>query len=902
MHEPWLEWAGRREEDHRGHFAVDPVALHIHERLSAKAIIQTARREDIQRDMFADPRQPYSEAIKFYEHDVDWANRLILGDCAQVMASLGRREGLSGKIQMVYMDPPYGIKFASNFQPLIGKPLSAGASSDKDLTREAETVRAYRDTWRLGKHSYLSYLRDRLIVARELLKPSGSIFLQINDENCHLVRLVMDDVFGPTNFVSQISFQTTSGFNTKTIATLGDYLLWYAREKDELKVRKVFAEQPTVLGKGNARWVLLSDRTYRGVRAAERRGETQIPQDGLLYKPGDLQSQGSAADDQPFEHNGRLYRPSSSSHWKANYPVGMQRLAGADRIHVAKNSIQYRRFATDYPYTERGNIWTDTITGSFTEKKRFVVQTNTKVVERCLHLATDPGDLVLDPTCGSGTTAVVAEKWGRRWITIDTSRVSIAIARQRLLTAAFDLFATCQDDGSNSNPGAGLCYRSVPHTTLGGIATNQHLDPILARHEEVLGELLKAANGELSGITGTDRKRWNLPPHNRNRSKDAREKATVDVDSAAWFAWEVPFEVNDDWPHGLTQAVEAYRDAWRDRLKDVNDCIAANSEQERLVHDPEIVEDITRVSGPFTIEGVKPQELSAGADGLFGDEPTEWMEVLAEPRNATAYLSRMVQLLRSDGITFPGNRRSRFARIEPLFESGGGIGDLHAEGLWSDGDESAPDNVAVAFGPEHGPVTAEYVEALIRASRRYDHLVIAGFSFEPDASGIIQESAHSQLTIHQAYIRPDANSAMDGLLRNSARDQLFTVFGQPDIGVTMSGSEEWTCELRGVDIYDPVNGIVLATGASKVAAWFLDQDYDGRCFCVSQAFFPDKSAWKKIAKALNSAADPDAFAAFSGTRSLPFRAGKHARIAVKVIDPRGNEVMTIQRLHESEQE
>ena len=350
------------------------------------------------------------------------------------------------------------------------------------MIREPEMVQAYRDTWELGIHSFLTYLRDRLLVARELLHPSGSIFVQMSDTNVHHVREVLDEVFGPECFVSQVSFQTTSGFQTKILATLGDYLLWYARDPERLKVRKQFEEQPAIPGEGNARWVLLPDGSYRGVSAAERRREVALPDDARLYKPDNLQSQGASREQQPFEFDGRIYRPGANSHWKANYPGGLKRLATDGRIHVASNSIQYRRFASDFPYRERGNFWTDTLTGSFTEEKRYVVQTNPKVIERCLLLTSDLGDLVLDPTCGSGTTAWCAEKWGRRWITIDTSRVPLAIARQRLLTARLD-YDRLKEPARG--PAGGFEYQRrqnakgeevggiVPHITLESIANDE---------------------------------------------------------------------------------------------------------------------------------------------------------------------------------------------------------------------------------------------------------------------------------------------------------------------------------------------------------------------------------------------------------------------------------------------
>lgn len=673
-----------------------------------------------------------------------------------------------------------------------------------------------------------------------------------------------------------------------------------------------------MLGEGNARWLLLPDRTYRGVSAAEKRGEAVPPAGARPYKPGDLQSQGAAGKDQLFEFQGRNYRPGSASHWKANFPTGMTRLAAADRIHVAANSIQYRRFADDYPFTQVGNIWTDTLTGSFTETKRYVVQTNTKVIERCLHLTTDPGDLVLDPTCGSGTTAWCAEKWGRRWITIDTSRVTVTLARERVLTALFESYAT-RDGGVD--PSAGLAYRTAAHITLGDIARNVHLDPIVEEHREVVAERLEACNQALakvprpvkaalkakldqkekehgkSAVTEGDRRRWLLPPENRDRSKARREGATVDLDAAHWYEWEVPFDPDPDWPEDLAETVGAFRAAWQRMMAAIDESVAANSPQEELVDQPEVVPGVLRVSGPFTVEGVRPEELSLRGPHLMADDEPGHAVGTDDAKNLGNYLTRMVQLLRNDGVTFPNNQHRKFARLEALFETTGGAGTVvHAEGVWEGTDGSDEDSVAVTFGPQFGPVTAEQVEDFIRAARRYDELVVAGFSFDSEAQAVLQETSHPKVQIHQAYVRPDVNPGMDGLLKETQNNQLFSVFGQPDISVRKTEDGEWVCELLGVDIYDPLTSEVVSSGATKVAAWFLDQDYDGRCFCITQAFFPNQSAWDKIAKALGDTADAEAFAAFDGTESLAFRGGKHERIAVKVIDPRGNEVMTIRSL------
>ena len=480
----FLNWAGKAE---RLSFEVPTLPLFVHERLSTAAIIETLqghkrdRQTDIF-DLFGESDLPiHDRLLKAYEHRDGWVNRLVLGDSLVVMNSLLHYEGLGGQVQTIYMDPPYAVKFGSNFQPFVRK-RGVTHGADDDMVREPEMVQAYRDTWELGIHSFLTYLRDRLLLARELLHPSGSIFVQMSDTNLHHVREVMDEVFGPECFVSQISFQTTSGFQTKTLATLGDFLLWYARDPDRLKVRKLFEEQPVVLGEGNARWVLLPDGSYRGVTATEKRQETPLPEGSRLYKPDNLQGQGAAREPQPFAFEGKIYKPGGNSHWKTNYPKGLERLATADRLHVAANSIQYRRFASDFPYKERGNLWMDTLTGSFTDEKLYVVQTNPKVVERCLLMTSDPGDLVLDPTCGSGTTAWCAEKWGRRWITCDTSRVPVALARQRLLTATFDYHRLNEPD---RGPAGGFEYRRrqnrkgeevggiVPHVTLESIANNE---------------------------------------------------------------------------------------------------------------------------------------------------------------------------------------------------------------------------------------------------------------------------------------------------------------------------------------------------------------------------------------------------------------------------------------------
>jgi adenine-specific DNA-methyltransferase len=429
-HEPWLEWAGKRETPG---FAVDPVALHIHERVSTQAILRAAARQDVTRDLFADSTLSYAQAVKFYQHDVDWANRLILGDSLQVMASLAQRENLAGKVQMIFIDPPYGIKYGSNFQPKTTDPKVGDKQAD--LTREAETVRAYRDTWRLGVHSYLAYLRDRLTIARKLLTNSGSIFVQIGDENVHRVRALLDEIFGSDQIVSEIVFKKTSGQTSEHLSGSMDYILWYARNKEKLKYRQIYkakslgtpiadkyqhAREPS----GNER--RLTDEEFRG-------GKT-LPEGARAYVVDNLTS-ARPPGDFAVKWRGTEVKP-RSNYWKTS-PDGMRRLISAERVIDTGRVLMYRRFLDDFEAAPINNFWEDTSSGaSLSDPKVYAVQTSTKVIERCLLMSTDPGDLVLDPTCGSGTSAYVSEKWGRRWITIDTSRVAIAIARQRMLARA----------------------------------------------------------------------------------------------------------------------------------------------------------------------------------------------------------------------------------------------------------------------------------------------------------------------------------------------------------------------------------------------------------------------------------------------------------------------------------
>lgn len=889
--EPWLEWTGKREKKF---FEVDPVALHIHERISPQAIIKILKREDAQRDLFADPQLEYNKAIKFYEHDVDWTNRMILGDSLQVMASLAKRENLAGQVQMIYMDPPYGIKFASNFQTEIGK--RDVKDRETDLTREPEMIRAYRDTWKLGIHSYLSYMRDRLYLCKELLKDSGSIFVQISDENVHLVRNLLDEVFGKENFVSLISFASTSGFESKTISRAGDYIIWYAKQKLEIFYQQLYDDKNyDTSGYGDIEYKngfrkKISSENFQNFE--ELLKESKIYSSGALFSPGY-----SEVGSKPFSFQNQIFNP-SNGHWKTTIE-GMERLKKANRIELSGKTIRYVRYLTDFPVVPLNNLWKDTQT--FTDKL-FVVQTNVKIVQRCLLMTTKPGDLVLDPTCGSGTTAYVAEQFGRRWITIDTSRVAISLARQRILTATFDYYKTKNGDGNN--PSTGFIYETVPHITLKSIANNVALDSIFAKHEPILEQALKELNDALKLVS--NELRTKLQTKLIQKEKTEGKKSITDADRRRWILpkkedgwkeWEVPFDTDEDWPDELKSALINYRKLWRAKMDEVNACIQANAEMEELVDKPKIEKGITRVSGPFTVESVIPIEESLAEVEKYKNTVEEELETfdkednIKDAMNAETHIAKIIRLLQIDGVRFPNNKVLRFDQIQAVT----GLLYLHAEGEWTT-ENGEKRKVAISVGPEKGDVTSIQVEDAIRSAARrgHDDLIFAGFNFDASAQSIIQEDLNPKVRCHLAHIRPDLY--MGDLLKDSPTSQIFTVFGSPRTELKKLGDGQLQIEMQGVDIYDPVNNVLLPTNVDKVAAWFIDTDYDGKTFCITQAFFPDKSAWDKIARALKGVIDKEQFEKLSGTVSLPFPIGKNKRVAVKVIDPRGNEVIKVHNL------
>jgi adenine-specific DNA-methyltransferase len=497
--DPQLVWAGKKEHSS---FEVPTVSLHVHERIDPYTIIKAVRKRNgngvpVQPSLFERPEEhrPLREEIDFYKHPHGWSNRLIAGDSLLVMNSLLQKEGMAGQVQMVYIDPPYGIKYGSNFQPFVNK-RDVKDGKDEDLTQEPEMIRAFRDTWDLGIHSYLTYLRDRLLLARELLSPSGSVFVQISNENLHHVTELLDEIFGSNNACPIILMRKSGWAATSLLPQVHDFILWYSRDKERVKYNQLYvAKMYENMGEVSGAWIESDNGSKaRPLSKEEREDPKLIPSGWRLFFHDNLTSEGSSSTSSgPFEFKGRSYWPGAGKrtdrHWKTP-PPGLSRLVAANRLMAVGDSLRQKRYFQDFPFSPLSDHWDDTAVSGFSEPKVYVVQTNTKAVDRCVLMTTDPGDLVLDPTCGSGTTAYVAEEWGRRWITCDTSRVAITLAKQRFMTANFEYYELAHPEEGVSS---GFRYKTVPHVTLKSIANNpeiregmprEQIDVAVARYAE----------------------------------------------------------------------------------------------------------------------------------------------------------------------------------------------------------------------------------------------------------------------------------------------------------------------------------------------------------------------------------------------------------------------------------
>ena len=902
--DPQLVWAGKAEHTS---FEVEVVSLHIHERISTRAILDAVRRpQPLQLELFGETPLPADKQIEFYKHEVGWANRLILGDSLLVMNSLLVKEGMAGKVQMIYIDPPYGIKYASNFQPRIDR--RDVKDKDEDLTPEPEQIKAYRDTWKLGIHSYLTYLRDRLLLARELLTESGSIFVQINDENLHLVRCLLDEVFGRENFVAVIPFIKTAGQTSRLLPSICDYLLWYAKNKSQIKYRTLVR-----LKRSEELWMFdhveLPDGTICfGESILESHSQwSRLHVEDLSSKTP------SRTTTVLFDFEGTRFQPPANRGWRTN-AEGLRRLALANRLLRRGNRLYFKRYEHDFPVFYINNLWDDIETGYAGEPRVYVVQTATSVVERCILMTTDPGDLVFDPTCGSGTTAYCAEKWGRRWITCDTSRVALAIARQRLMMAKFDYYELKDPE---RGPAGGFNYETVPHITLESIARNTEIDHIADRYQPQIDQAL----ADLNRALGREWKEWEVPrevPHpvwpkearqaywclfelKRSGKLGTEKEAEPLLETVYWLTghrWENLGKVPDpmppeDWPDAAKDALRRFWELKRLKRKEIDESIQRNAPQEVLYDRPKTVRGLVRVSGPFTVEAIPVPVVEDPTQEPIPQFEAEGAQVRVNDRGGD-YLTTMIALLKQQGgVLFPGGKKLELTNIRPL-----NLGYLHAEA------EAKQDGgvlrVAISFGPQHGPVIAHQVQEAIPAAKMngYQVLIFAGFAFDPEAQALIQKAPVAGLHVHFANVAPDV--LVGDLLKTTRASQIFTVFGQPDVRVEEQKDGTYRVELWGVDIYDPLTSEVQSMQGKDVAAWFLDTDYDGKTFHICQAFFPgDPDAWDKLQRALKAQIALEAFEQMRGTVSFPFEPGEHRRIAVKVIDFRGNEVVRVVSLTEA---
>ncbi len=894
MAAPYLNWAGKAE---RTRFEVDTVSLHVHERIDPASILATVRKRmqegkgaggtqaDMFRAWFEEPL-PYREAIEFYRHDRGWANRLVAGDSLLVMNSLLQKEGMAGQVQMIYIDPPYGIKYGSNFQPFVNK-RDVKDRKDEDLTQEPEMIKAFRDTWELGIHSYLTYLRDRLLLAKELLHESGSVFVQISDENLHHVRELCDEIFGATNLVSVVTFKKTTGAGSPTggtnvLAATNDYIVWYAKNLPKVKYQQLYLNRG---GEGwvNYDYVRLPTCEHRRMSKEERGDWQSLPEDVHVYRRDNLTSTSSAGDaSKPFEYRGGAYSPLPGG-WKTSIGEGMPRLRATGRMEAYGKTLAYRRFAGDFPWFKLTNLWDDTVTGGFAEDRYYVVQTGQKVIERCLLMTTDPGDLVLDPTCGSGTTAYVAEKWGRRWITCDTSRVAVTLAKQRLMTASYDYYALKYP---HEGLRGGFIYKTVPHVTLKSIANNPEIDEIFDRMHPAIETALGELNAALRAAPPSQ-----PSPASGGRgfvvSEGGRKGQTLDfAHGDALQEWEAPFDFPDDWPQAARAGFDAFHAARQAMQKKMDDSIAAHAEQETLYDQPAVSKDKLRITGPFTVEAVPFPSVLALDEA---QAPAEADASVARSGESLRQHSWRDELLKT-GIRGKGGQMLKFAELEALPDTR----HLHCAGHLDSGER-----VVVSFGPEHAALEQRQVELAMREAGelfpRPKMIVFCAFTFDPEAAKDID--ATKGIVALKAQMNTDLLT--EDLKKARSNNQSFWLMGQPDVELRQRKDGRYEVEVHGFDYFDTASGELRSGGKKNIAAWSLDTDYDERSLFPRQVFFPmagAKDGWNKLRRDIKAELNEALLDKLHGTVSLPFDPGENRKVAVKIVDDRGIESLKLIKL------
>lgn len=880
--DPQLVWRGKDSQDWSD-LVVSAPPLYIQEKIHPKVLIDDLMRrteeakksEDSQPELFSDFNGLTDESARteFYQHEAHWTNRMILGDSLQVMASLAEREGLRGKVQCIYMDPPYGIKFNSNFQwSTTSRDVKDG--NPEHITREPEQVKAFRDTWRDGIHSYLTYLRDRLTVARDLLSDSGSIFVQIGDENVHRVRCLMDEVFGEENYVAIIALKKPGQRSSDTLPILTDFIIWYAKNLVSIKYRQLFIAK-SLAGEGGSHYsqVEVVPGVARTLSSEEQMNPTCIPEGGKVFETTSLTSAGAQSGDGKIEFHGNTYRPPLHKHWSASVP-GVQRLALASRLDDSGSIIRYKRYFDDFPYMYRDNRWDDA--GLF-GASIYVVQTSTTAIQHCVLMATDPGDLVLDPTCGSGTTAYVAEQWGRRWITIDTSRVALALARARIMGARYPYYlladsrdgqlkeAEIKGEAPSSQPvfgnlRRGFVYERVPHITLKSIANNAEIDVIWEKYQATLEPLREVLNTALG---------------------------------KSWEEWEIPREPDTKWP---ASAREAHRKWWESRIarqKEIDASIAAKAEFEYLYDKPYEDKKKVRVAGPFTVESLSPHRV------LGVDENDELIDMAADATPGYGVERDFTQMI-LENLRVAGVQQAHvddkivFTSLTPW------PGDLIcAEGRYvedgaSDGGVGRERRAAIFVGPEFGTVSRP---DLVSAAREagdsgFDILITCAFNYDAHST---EFSRLGRIQVLKARMNADLHMADD--LRNNGKGNLFVIFGEPDVEILPAPDGQIRVRVKGVDVFHPNTGEVRSDGPEGIACWFIDTDYNEESFFVRHAYFLGANdPYTSLKNSLKAEVNEDAWSSLHSDTSRPFDKPKSGRIAVKVINHLGDEVMKVFRV------
>ncbi|MCC6301920.1 MAG: site-specific DNA-methyltransferase [Gammaproteobacteria bacterium] len=854
---PYLNWTGKAE---RTSFEIDTVSLHVHERIDPASILAAVRKrlnegkgkgveKAHQPDLFAAPFEnlPLRDAIDFYKHERGWTNRLIAGDSLLVMNSLLQKESMAGQVQMIYIDPPYGIKYGSNFQPFVNK-RDVKDRKDEDLTQEPEMIKAFRDTWELGIHSYLTYLRDRLLLAKELLHESGSVFVQISDENVHHVRELCEEILGAENNCGTIVFQKTGWKQSDLLSVVHDNIVWFAKDRPKVKFRPIwFDKLDSKTFAGQDIWI--EEASGRRTRVTKDDSIVELSETEKLFRHTSIKSAGaSPTSTVAFGCYGREFHPGSGQHWKTSVQ-GLEKAARSNRLLAFANTLEFVSYLNDFPLSPYTNVWTDTVSSGFSEARVYVVQTLSKVIERCLLMTTDPGDLVLDPTCGSGTTAFVAEKWGRRWITCDTSRVSVTLAKQRLMTASYDYYELKYP---NEGLKSGFIYKTVPHVTLKSIANNPEIDEIHERMhptvEAALAELNKAAKQKLK-------------------------------------EWEVPFDFSADWSEATRKPFDAFHTARKAMQKKMDDSIAAHADQETLYDQPAVSKNKLRITGPFTVEAVPFPTVLALDEA---QQPQEADVAISRSGESARQHSWRDELIKT-GIRGKGGQMLKFADLETLPDSP----HLHVSGHLDTGER-----VVVSFGPEHAALEQRQVALALNEAEKLrpapKFIIFASFEFDPEAAKDIDETKWPGVTLLKAKMNADLLT--DDLKKGRTSNQSFWLMGQPDVEVHKQKDGRYVVEVHGFDYFDTAKGELVSGGKGKIAMWLLDTDYDERSLFPRQVFFPmagKGEGWGKLKKDIRAELNEGLLEKFHGTKSVPFEAGENRKVAVKIVDDRGIESLKI---------